>query len=309
MSAPLLHLLPLPRGSAPPADPRAWLSARARAAPGSDAPLAALAVAAGGQVYALQEGLGPGLLGVAEAALAAALPRRAWLGAVGSAVIVRAGRPLPVRWARCQPTAGPLWVALWHRSTPGPLSPAPDEVWTGPPSDRPRWLDPLFPAPVDGGVVDLTGPEGPLRRWPDAVEAPESRRPLPAPIDLPQLIAAIAEGLELRFTQEGKAPPSLHAWDGAQLLRWTRDTPAGLDPLARAIAADLEIRALGLSGLGAPPGAEGGGPALLLAIEARGGERAMWARRFLRSADGRARWQDPAGVLQLPGPPLGWLRV
>ena len=89
----------------PPGDVRGWLADRARTAPGTDEPVAAVVIGHGGLTRAVRQGVVLDGLASVESALVARLSPD-WVGVVGSGVLTRDGRPLPVRFAGLSLLAG-----------------------------------------------------------------------------------------------------------------------------------------------------------------------------------------------------------
>ena len=314
MSLLTLHLSAVDEALGPEGDPRGWLLSRARLAPDMPEPMAALVFWDAEGLFAVNEGLPMALIGAGEDALWQSYPDIRWVGAVGSAVLKREGRPLLVRWARLRFADGKVWVATWLRVPGMSLAPVADETWTGPLDQLPPWLAPLFAgAESDGPTVTLV-PAALVLPWREdpGVPAPHEAEVLPPEVDFQDVVLFAAGRLEGRFRDEGRVNPTLVVWSGEDLLHWTAKGARGareLSHLGHRLAQDADVHAIGIFGLGEDEGDEGGRlPMIALAMEHRDVGSVLWVRRFERTDADKARWIDPHGQIRVPAPSLGWFK-
>lgn len=311
MSALPIQLVEVDETLGPDGDPRGWLAQRARLAPEMPEPMAAVVLRCPEGLFAVEQGLALEALGAVEHALWDQVDEVRWIGAVGTSVLTREGRPLLVRWARLRFADGRRWAATWLRVPGLDLGPTPDELWTGAPEETPPWLSPLFDPSAEGlppiAVVPVDGPH-----WRSHPELPvaEFVQELPENVQFEDVIQLAAARLERRFTETGLAPPTLVAWVEDELIGWSVEGETGarrLNRLGRAMARDGSVVALGLFGVGQDALEEGGQrPMIALAMEHREAGSVLWLRRFEHTGENAARWVDPTGLLRVPGPPLHW---
>jgi hypothetical protein len=299
----------------PPGSVEGWLSQRARAAPGSNEPVAAIVLGNGGLTRAVREGIVLDHLGTVEGSLVRTV-RPDWVGAVGGGVLLRDGRPLIVRFARVRRESGMVWVAVWLRVAGVPMGAAPDEVWTGKVSALPAWLKPLVPDWPDGAAgteVDPPVADGPQtlqwRRDP-AIAPPGFRITVPEGAAFRDVVELAAGVLVERFSETGQADPTVVVWSDGELCGWWAEGARGAreaHALGRRIARDAGVQAVGMFGLGRDKEEDGASSLVMLAMEDRELGPVMWVRHFDRPA-GQARpsWTDEAGVVRAPGPRMGW---
>lgn len=313
MTALPIQLIDMDESLGPDGDPRGWLAHRARVAPELPEPMAALVARTARGFQAVEQGIAMELLGAVEHALWDQLDGVLWVGVVGSSVLTREGRPLLVRWARLRFADGRVWAATWLRVPGLALGPVPDELWSGPLDELPPWLGPLF-SPAAGGLaaVRVIPPDGPDWRTDPALPVALFIQELPDDIRFRDVVHIAAARLEARFTETGVAEPTLVAWVEDELIGWAAEGAEGarmLNRLGRRMAADAEVAAIGLFGVG-EDALEAGGtrPMIALAMEHRSAGSVLWLRRFERTSPTSARWIDPAGLLRVPGPPLHWFR-
>lgn len=299
----------------PPGDPRGWLAQRARAAPGAQAPVAAVVLGHGGLTRAVRDGVPLESLAAVEAALVARL-RPDWVGCVGSALLSRDGRPVVVRFARLRRDDGTAWVATWI-PVPGKarLSAVPDDVYDGEVGRLPGWLAPLVPAwpPVEDDAVQGTAPvvDGPQtlewRRDP-IVAAPDVTVPVPDGAAFRDVVEIAGGLLAAGFEASHVARPTVVVWSDSELCAWAGDGARGAreaHALGRRLARDAGVVAVGLFGRGQDQVDGEVRQMVALAMEHRELGSVVWVRHFAPSADG-PRWLDAEGAVKVPGPRMGW---
>lgn len=299
----------------PPGSIEGWLSQRARAAPGSDDPIAAVVVGNGGLTRAVREGVALEHLDTVESALVTRL-RPDWVGVVGGGVLLRDGRPMLVRFARLRQDGGIVWVAVWLRVAGLDMGVAPDEVWQGREDALPEWLRPLVPAWPEPTDADAAAPEvadGPQtlqwRRDP-SIAPPSFRVPVPDGAAFRDVVEIAAGLLEGRFGETGRADPTVVVWTGDELCGWWAEGARGArgaHALGRRLARDTDVQAVGLFGLGREDGDGGPMSMVVFAMEDRDHGPVVWVRHFERpDGRGRPRWLAASGELRVPGPRMGW---
>ncbi len=299
----------------PAGSPEGWLAERARAAPGTGEPLVAVALGHGGLTRAVREGVPLDNLPAVESALVARL-RPDWVGAVGSGVVWKGGRPLPVRFARLREQNGGVWVALWFRLPGMTMGVVPDEVWKGDFGRLPAWLVPLAPAwpEPDNADSDTVVEDGPCtltwRRDP-SIAPPAFTVALPPECRLRDVLDIAAGLLSARFETVGSLRPTVVVWSEGELCGWESEGYRGPQEaigLGRRLARGKDVQAAGVFG----PGRERheGVPMSLavLVLEDRNRDSVVWRRAYQRVGD-HVRWVDEAPTVQAPGPRLGWFET
>jgi len=298
----------------PPGDVRGWLAERARSAPGTDEPIAAVVLGHGGLTRAVREGVALDGLANVESALVAKLSPD-WVGVVGGGVLMRDGRPLPVRFARLHRESGEVWVAVWFRMAGVKMGVAPDEVWEGELSRLPSWLRPIVPtwpdveshqARIASDVYD--GPATLTWRRDPSIAEPAFRLPVPEGAAFRDVVEIAAGLLVGRFEDTGSADPTVVVWSDGELCGWWAEGAKGArdaHALGRRIARDRGVQAVGLFGLGQDPVDGERTPMVALAMEDRDQGPVVWVRHFRRE-DGAAQWLDEVGYVRVPGPRMGW---
>ena len=297
----------------PPGSVEGWLSERARAAPGSEEPLAALVVGNGTLTRAVREGIAVDDLAGVEQALVVRLSPD-WVGAVGSAVLMRDHRPVIVRFARVRRASGQVWVAVWLRMAGVEMGVVPDEVWQGKVGALPGWLAPLAPdwpasdTPNTTEVVD--GPHTLSWRRDPAIAPPGIRLDVPEGARFRDVVELAAGVLAERFAETGTADPTVVVWSDGELCAWSgagARGARGAHALGRRLGRDSEVQAVGLFGLGRDVPGDGPMTVVMLAMEDRELGSVMWSRHFARETGQlRPSWEDEQGTVETPGPQMGW---
>ena len=297
----------------PPGTVEDWLSERARAAPGTGDPVAAVVLGNGGLTRAVRQGIGLEDLEGVEQALVSRL-RPDWVGVVGGAVLRRQGRPLIVRFARVRKGSGDVWIGLWLRVAGIEMGVVPDEVWQGEVEALPDWLAPLVPAwpvrelPEASEVAD--GPQTLDWRRDPGVAPPEFRIPIPPDAVYRDVVELAGGTLAERFAETGRADPTVVIWSGGELCGWSGAGARGAreaQALGRRLGRDDGVQAVGLFGLGREGSGEGPMTVVMLAMEDRDLGPLVWVRHFERAVgERRPSWTDEEGQVQSPGPRMGW---
>ena len=297
----------------PPGSVEGWLSERARSAPGTGEPVAAVVLGNGGLTRAVRQGIALDDLEGVEQALVSRL-RPDWVGAVGGAVLTRDGRPLIVRFARVRRDSGEVWIAIWLRVAGLEMGVVPDEVWRGDIGTLPGWLAPLVP---DWPVSELPSAsevaDGPYtldwRRDP-SIAPPDFRLDVPQHAAFRDVVELAAGVLAARFSETGRADPTVVVWSDGELCGWSgagARGARGAQALGRRLGRDEDVQAVGLFGLGRDGPGEGPMTVVMLAMEDRDLGPVIWVRHFERpSGQLRPSWTDEQGEVQIPGPRMGW---
>jgi hypothetical protein len=254
-----------------------------------------------------------GLASVESALVARLSPD--WVGVVGSGVLIRDGRPLPVRFARLRRSQGTIWVAVWFRMAGVKMGMAPDEVWEGDLPQLPAWLAPVVPdwpdvddADVDDGTFVSDGPATLSWRRDPSIAAPAFRVPIPEEAAFRDVVEIAAGLLTGRFEETGTADPTVVVWSGGELCGWWAQGAQGAQQahaLGRRIARDAHVQAVGMFGLGQDPVDGTLTPMVALAMEDRELGPVVWVRHF-DPDPGPTRWLEDSGHVRAPGPRLGW---
>jgi|GEM_PF-4827575 len=299
----------------PPGSVEGWLKDRARAAPGTDEPVAAVVLGNGGLTRAVREGIGLDHLPGVEATLVGKL-RPDWVGVVGGGVLQREGRPVIVRFARVRRSSGTVWVAVWLRIAGVPMSAVPDEVWNGKVSAVPAWLRPLVPdwpsadETIDDPPSVADGPQTLQWRRDPSIAPPNFRVPVPEGAAFRDVVELAAGLLVQRFDESGQADPTVVVWSDGEVCGWWGEGARGArgaHALGRRIARDASVQAVGLFGLGRDGDDEKPSSLVMLAMEDRDLGPVMWVRHFERGpGQARPTWTDDQGVVRAPGPRMGW---
>jgi len=298
----------------PPGDVRGWLAERARSAPGSEEPIAAVVVGHGALTRAVREGVALDDLAGVESAIVARL-QPDWVGVVGSGVLLRDGRPLPIRFARLRRDTGVVWTAVWFRMAGVPMGVAPDETWEGELARLPGWLSPLVPAwpdvenaPARDDSEVHDGPATLSWRRDPSIAAPAFRVPVPDGAAFRDVVEIAAGLLTGRFVDTGKADPTVVVWSAGEICGWWAEGAQGArqaHALGRRIARDQEVQAVGLFGLGQDPIDGTPTPMVALAMEDRELGPVVWVRHFNKQG-GVTEWLEDTGHVRAPGPRMGW---
>jgi hypothetical protein len=250
--------------------------------------------------------LDPDDIGAVDAAFLAE-PDVAWVGGHGVTVLVRQGRPLWVTYARLRRSEGEIWCRVWHRLPGVPADADGGEDHQGGFDSLPSWLAPLFPPLAHGaGTLAHQAASRPVQ---DPVPPPEQLVPLPEGAAFPDVVQFAAHALEAHFVTQGRTGPTLVAWRSDGVAFWSgegQEAAGRLHGWGRRLSETPSVRALGLFGLGDDEVDGRRVPMIALAMEIRDGGSILWLRRFERVEGGRARWLDPAGLVRMPGPTLGW---
>jgi hypothetical protein len=317
----------LARAPVPEGDPRSWLVQEVLKQGATALPCVLTAVRDGERLVALPEDpsapaatRGSSDMGAVESALFKRFSAP-WVGAWGTAVLDREGRPALVTFVRIREEDGQIFVAVWPRVPGQPPIAEMAEQYDGPLGKAPRWLRALFPPLVEAQVDfvdwefqerdDTESEAEPLEV--DEVAsggfpAPDFGERVPDGASFEDVLVIAAERLEARFVR-GDTGPALVAWHEGGISAWfaSDDSAAGaLKMLGSRIAGDARILGLGLFGLGEDEGVDPPARLIALAMESRDGERIVWIRRFRMGSGSMATWMDDSGFVRRPGPRIGW---
>jgi hypothetical protein len=290
-----------------------WLSERARAAPGTEEPVAAVVLGNGGLTRAVREGIALDHLASVEGTLVSKLSPD-WVGVVGGGVLSRDGRPVIVRFARMRKDSGIVWIAVWLRIAGVPMGVVPDEVWQGKVEAVPAWLRPLVPDWPEGDTADSAevadGPQTLQWRRDPSVAPPAFRIPVPEGAVFRDVVELAAGVLVQRFSETGQADPTVVVWSEGELCGWWGEGARGArgaHALGRRLGRDAGVQAVGLFGLGNDGEKDQPTPLVMLAMEDRELGPVMWVRHFERPpGQARPHWTEDRGIVRAPGPRMGW---